>query len=101
MSESIANTSSETNVAQNSLPFKTSEFAGSRVYHMSPENYAKLLPGAKKFRERFSNYVENEEMLADLRQFASKNPKSPIIAACDSTGAMCFLKSSHSVHRRN
>lgn len=101
MSDTPANTADTVVNADVPKPFKVSDFAGTRMYHVKSDTYVKLMPGAKKHRDRFSRYMDASAMLDDIRGYAKANPSAPIMVTDEDSGAMTFLKTSTPSFRRH
>lgn len=67
------------------------KFAGKEVFVVRNETYLKSLQGKKKFKH-YKSYVGECETGQAIREYATKNPSSPIIIEDELSGAMCFLR---------
>jgi len=70
----------------------TKTYAGSPVFKVSPETFAKCSGGRAKWA-RWSKVLNLEdEGQAAIRTYANKYPSRPIVLQCDETGDMKFLR---------
>jgi len=70
---------------------KTEEFAGKKVFVVSPEKFWNARMGKSRY-SRYEKYVGNDKLGEAIRQYGRENPKSPIILKNSENGAMLYLK---------
>lgn len=66
-------------------------FAGHKVFEVDGDRFEKARLGKKKYL-RYENYVGNDDLGEEIRQYGRNNPSQPIILQHDKTGQMCFLR---------
>lgn len=66
-------------------------FANNDVFVVDQDRYLKARLGKKKYL-KYENYVGNDEVGEEIRQYGRKYPNKPIILQCEKTGAMTFLR---------
>lgn len=66
-------------------------FANNDVFVVDQDRYLKARLGKKKYL-KYENYVGNDEVGEEIRQYGRKYPNKPIILQCERTGAMTFLR---------
>lgn len=66
-------------------------FGKNDVFVVDQDRYLKARLGKKKYL-KYENYVGNDEIGENIRQFGRKYPNKPIIVQCEKTGAMTFLR---------
>ena len=97
LSEEIANNVGGGNIAGTTGdPPKGSKtmlrrFANNDVFVVDQDRYLKARLGKRKYL-KYENYVGNDEVGEDIRQYGRKYPNKPIILQCEKTGAMTFLR---------
>lgn len=97
LSEEIANNVGGGNIAGTTGdPPKGSKtmlrrFANNDVFVVDQDRYLKARLGKRKYL-KYENYVGNDEVGEDIRQYGRKYPNKPIILQCERTGAMTFLR---------
>lgn len=66
-------------------------FAGGAVFEVSSAVFheAKL---QKRKGKHWKTYLGEDDALAEIREFANKNPKTPIILQNQVTGEMCYAR---------
>ena len=68
------------------------KLAGSKVFEVSTDEFAKCIKGRKKF-ERWERYFNTEsENGKKIKSYSLRNPNSPIIIKDSKTGDMMFLR---------
>ena len=70
---------------------KREKFAGAEVFTVDPNVFMKARFGKKKYA-KYENYVGNDEVGEEIRQYGRANPSKPIIIKDSLTGAMLYLK---------
>jgi hypothetical protein len=70
---------------------KREKFAGAEVFTVDPNVFMKARFGKKKYA-KYENYVGNDEIGQEIRQYGRANPSKPIIIKDSLTGAMLYLK---------
>ncbi len=70
----------------------TMTYAGSPVFKVSPETFAKCAGGRKKWARWSKTLNLEDEGQAAIRTYANKYPSRPIVLQCDETGDMKFLR---------
>ena len=70
---------------------KRKKFAGAEVFEVDPNVFMKARFGKKKYA-RYENYVGNDEIGEEIRQYGRAYPDKPIIIQDNLTGAMLYLK---------
>ena len=70
---------------------KRKKFAGTEVFEVDPEIFMRARFGKKKY-DKYENYVGNDEIGQEIRQYGRSNPKKSIIIQDSLTGAMLYLK---------
>ena len=70
----------------------TKTYAGSPVFKVSPETFAKCSGGRKKWARWSKTLNLEDEGQAAIRTYANKYPSRPIVLQCDETGDMKFLR---------
>ena len=70
---------------------ETEEFAGRKVFVVSPERYWDSRMGKSRYN-RYEKYVGNDKLGETIRQYGRTNPNSPIILKNSENGAMLYLK---------
>lgn len=70
---------------------KKDYFAGHRVFEVDRDQFVKGTHGKPKYKH-WKKYVGNEENGEEIRQFANKNPKKPVLVKDSKTGIMTFLR---------
>tara|TARA_S200000501_G_scaffold44196_1_gene35801 strand:+ start:537 stop:1313 length:777 start_codon:yes stop_codon:yes gene_type:complete len=70
---------------------KRKKFAGTEVFEVDPEVFMKARFGKKKY-DKYENYVGNDDIGQEIRQYGRSNPGKSIIIQDSLTGAMLFLK---------
>lgn len=66
-------------------------FAGCTVFEVDSNTFSKI----RTFKDRyhsFKTYIDEEESLAAIREFAKKNPSKSIVVKDKQTGSFKFLK---------
>lgn len=67
------------------------QFAGCKVFEVDSGTFSKI----QTFKDRyhsFKTYIDEEESLVSIREFAKKNPGKSIVVKDKSTGSFKFLK---------
>lgn len=67
------------------------KFAGQTVFEVDGDRFHKARLGKRKYL-RYEEYVGNDELGEEIRQYGRSNPGQPIILQHENTGAMCYLK---------
>lgn len=68
-------------------------FAGNETFVLEREDYARLMgTQGKRPYHQWRRYLEGQEWADDIREFANKNPKKPVIIECGATGHMTHLR---------
>jgi len=67
------------------------KFAGKQVFEVDDERFSNARLGKKKYA-KYEDYVGNDELGEEIRQYGRNNPGKPIILQHEKTGAMMFLK---------
>ena len=70
---------------------KREKFAGAEVFTVDPNVFMKARFGKKKYA-KYENYVGNDGVGEEIRQYGRANPSKPIIIKDSLTGAMLYLK---------
>ena len=70
---------------------KRKKFAGTEVFEVDPDIFMKARFGKKKY-DKYENYVGNDEIGQEIRQYGRTNPGKSIIIQDSLTGAMLYLK---------
>jgi len=70
----------------------TKTYAGSPVFKVSPETFARCSGGRKKWARWSKTLNLEDEGQAAIRTYANKYPSRPIVLQCDETGDMKFLR---------
>ena len=70
---------------------KRKKFAGARVFEVNTDVFLRARFGKKKYA-RYDNYVGNDEIGEEIRQYGRANPDEPIVLQDNTTGAMLYLK---------
>ena len=70
---------------------KRKKFAGARVFEVNTDVVLRASFGKKKYA-RYENYVGNDEIGEEIRQYGRANPDEPIVLQDNTTGAMLYLK---------
>ena len=70
---------------------KREKFAGAEVFTVDPNVFMKARFGKKKYA-KYENYVGDDEVGEEIRQYGRANPSKPIIIKDSLTGAMLYLK---------
>lgn len=70
---------------------KRKKFAGTEVFEVDPEVFMKARFGKKKY-DKYENYVGNDKIGQEIRQYGRSNPGKSIIIQDSLTGAMLYLK---------
>jgi len=66
-------------------------FAGQTVFEVDDERFHKARLGKKKYI-KYEEYVGNDDLGEEIRQYGRANPGRPIILQHEGTGAMMYLK---------
>ena len=66
-------------------------FAGAAVFEVTSNVFhsARL---EKRKGKHWRKYLEEDDSLAEIREYANKNPHKPIILRNENTGAMCYAR---------
>lgn len=66
-------------------------FAGAAVFEVAADVFhaARL---EKRKHKTWRKYLEENECMSEIREFANKNPKTPIILQNERTGEMCYAR---------
>lgn len=77
--------------APNPLAEECETFAGAVVFEVAPSVFhnAKL---EKRKHKTWRKYLEEDDCLAEVREYANKNPRKPIILKNRLTGEMCYAR---------
>lgn len=67
------------------------KFAGAEVFDVSSDTFHKSKI-SKKHRQHWKTYVGEDDTGRSIREYANKNPKSPIVIADERTGAMFYAR---------
>lgn len=67
------------------------KFAGADVFVVDPDRYMKARFGKKKYA-KYENYVGNDDIGQEIREYGLKNPDKPIIIQDSNSGFMCYLR---------
>jgi hypothetical protein len=70
---------------------KMGKFAGNDTFIVNSKTYHKVR-NEKKKGKHWKSYLDEDESLSHIREYASKNHKKPIILQDESTGAMCYAR---------
>ncbi len=70
---------------------KRKKFAGTDIFIVDPQTFMKARFGKKKYA-KYENYVGNDEIGQEIREYGLKNPKKAIIIQDCNTGFMCYLR---------
>ena len=70
---------------------KKGKFAGKETFIVNPNVFMRARFGKKKYH-RYENYVGNDDVGEEIRQFGRKYPHDPIILQDSMTGAMLYLR---------
>lgn len=70
---------------------KRKKFAGTEVFEVDPDIFMRARFGKKKY-DKYENYVGNDDIGQEIRQYGRKNPGKSIIIQDSLTGAMLYLK---------
>ena len=70
---------------------KRKKFAGADIFVVDPKTFMKARFGKKKYA-KYENYVGNDEIGKEIREYGLKNPKKAIIIQDCNTGFMCYLR---------
>jgi hypothetical protein len=70
---------------------KEETFAGAVVFEVSSSVFhaAKL---EKRKGKHWRKYLEEDDCLAEIREYANKNPHKPIVLRNENTGEMCYAR---------
>jgi len=70
---------------------RKADFAGAAVFEVAPSVFhsARL---EKRKGKHWRTYLEEDDCLSEIREFATKNPKTPIILQNERTGEMCYAR---------
>jgi hypothetical protein len=94
LTEEIVNTANAANLAgldRGKHIASMSRFAGHDVFKVDTKRYLKSRFGKKRYK-RWESYVGDDEVGTNIREYAKKFPKRPVILEDESTGAMLFLR---------
>lgn len=67
------------------------KFAGNVVFEVDSESFYKATWGKKKYKH-WKSYIKDEYVHEEIRDYARRNPKKPIIVQNEMTGAMQFIR---------
>lgn len=69
------------------------KFAGNETFVLEREDYADLMntPGKRRYHY-WERYLAGKEWAKQIREYANKNPKKPVIIECGATGHMTHLR---------
>lgn len=67
------------------------KFAGAAVFEVSSSLFHNLTMQKRKGKH-WRTYLEEDDCYAEIREWASKNPKSKIVVRNESTGEMRYIK---------
>ena len=70
---------------------KRKKFAGADIFVVDPKTFMRARFGKKKYA-KYENYVGNDEIGQEIREYGLKNPKKAIIIQDCNTGFMCYLR---------
>ena len=78
-------------VGSNLQEAKMGKFAGNDTFIVNSKTYHKVR-NEKKKGKHWKSYLDEDESLSHIREYASKNHKKPIILQDEATGAMCYAR---------
>lgn len=67
------------------------DFAGQAVFEVSSKLFNEMRLQKRDY-QRWNKYLQEEEGLDEIREYARKNPKKPIILQDENSGCMCYAK---------
>lgn len=67
------------------------DFAGQAVFEVSSKLFNEMRLQKRDYA-RWNKYLQEEEGLDEIREYARKNPKNPIILQDENTGCMCYAR---------
>lgn len=67
------------------------DFAGAAVFEVSPTVFHSAR-WEKRKRKHWKTYLEEEDCLSEIREFAKKNPHRAIVLQNERTGEMCYAR---------
>ena len=99
MKEEIANSAGGGGVAaigigpQGEPGIKRGKFAGATTFMFKRKQFLNFQNEQKRDRKWWKTYLgENEDYLEEVRQYARRNPKSPIVFECEDTGHLFYVR---------
>lgn len=67
------------------------DFAGQAVFEVSSKLFNEMRLQKRDY-QRWGKYLQEEEGLDEIRNYARKNPRKPIILQDENSGCMCYAK---------
>jgi hypothetical protein len=78
-------------ILRRSPPINEETMAGNQVFEVEPEFFHKCVLGKKRYA-KYVDYVGDNEIGQQIRQYGLSNPGKPIVIRNKSTHAMSFLR---------
>lgn len=74
-------------------PAKRGKFAGNETFMFRREQFMKFKTLQKENRKWWKTYIgEDDDYINEVREYARKHPKKPIVFECEDTGYLFFAK---------
>lgn len=97
--ETIGNTAGAGNIAgigvgsHGEPGIKRGKFAGATTFMFKRKQFLEFQNLQKRDRKWWKTYLgENEDYLEEVRKYARRNPKSPIVFECEDTGHLFYVR---------
>lgn len=74
------------------MKFKKGSFSGCSIFEVDQKCFEQLMKAPKPPRHSYSRYIKDPELLNEVRTEIKSNPKKSILAQCNKSNAMVYLR---------